>query len=229
MGRKESFAGVYMLVEMGTGKFYIGESANVLRRITEHTTSKNSPMYHKNVIPIILESSLVDDRLFDANYRSDREEYYIEKFNATSSGIGYNTLAKQWHTKRSNLISAQARFNQLRENIRKGSPIIVYDSDSKECFIYISRKSFANDLGLDRSIIARSVKTGKRVRQFHVYDLDPDERIKYASDIIERKTTAKPGNGFAKRSLKTYRKGLIASNEICEYFGLPTIELKSLL
>lgn len=229
MGRKSSFAGVYMLVEMGTGKFYIGESANVLRRITEHTTSKNSPMYHKKVIPIILESSLVDENLFDQDYRSDREEYYIQKFNATSSGIGYNKLAKQWHTKRSNLTSAQKRFNQLCENIKKGSPIIVYDSDNGDSFIYISRKSFANDLGLDRSIVARAVKTGKRVRQFHVYDLDANERLKHATDVVKHKLTSNDTNGFSKRSLVTYRDGLIAANAICEYWKLPTIELKSLL
>ena len=84
MGREKSFAGVYMMLHKKNGKMYIGESGNVLRRFVEHRTNKNSIIYKlgsENFVPIVLESSITDERLLDADYRSKREAFYIEKYN----------------------------------------------------------------------------------------------------------------------------------------------------
>lgn len=45
MGRKSSFAGIYLLHNIYNSKVYIGESGNVLRRLSEHRCSTNSPIY----------------------------------------------------------------------------------------------------------------------------------------------------------------------------------------
>lgn len=232
MGREKSFAGVYMMLHKKNGKMYIGESGNVLRRFVEHRTNKNSIIYKlgsENFVPIVLESSITDERLLDADYRSKREAFYIEKYKTDQEKHGYNILSIQYHTKKDILEKHTIRFNQIIANIQKGKNILVYDTDTGEVFMCLSRQSFASLMDTDRSIIARAVITGKRYKQYNLYALDPELRMNYATKIIDKKVHNRGKNGKAEVSLKRYRKGLKATNEFCKKWDLPTIELDSLL
>lgn len=81
MSRKNSFAGVYMFLNVYTKKVYIGESRNILRRLVDHRCTSNSIIHQlgvNNFVPVVLESEFTDPKLKDPEYRSKREAHYIK-------------------------------------------------------------------------------------------------------------------------------------------------------
>lgn len=232
MGRTSSFAGVYMLMNLDERKAYIGESGNVLRRITEHSADSRSivcKLGHENFVPIILESSITDSRLNDPDYRSEREAYYIKMCQSDDPRFGYNTLKKQWHTRRSLIEGPSKRFNQILTNIQKGTAILVYDTDNKSVMMFFSKKAFADEYGADRSIIARALITGKRYKQYQIYPLNGSQRIENAKLVLFKKMNATSKNGLAQRTIDRYIAGLYACNDFCSQYNLPVVDLSDIM
>jgi len=232
MGKLKSFAGVYMLYNTVNGMKYIGESGNVLRRLTEHKTDSNSPIHQigsECFVPIILESEYNDVRLLNKDYRADREAHYIAKFKTDNPRYGYNTLSKQWHSKMTPIQRGTDKRTQMIMNFTKSDPIIMYDTDTKGTWVVLSKKSAGQYLSKDRSHISRSMKTGKRVEQYLFFELNANKRRKRAEEVVYAKLHSTSRNNLSKKSLVRYRQGLIDVNIFCEEWNLPTIDLRDLI
>ena len=238
MGRKSSFAGVYMFYHIYNHKVYIGESGNVLRRLNEHRCSETSSIYRNgvsNFIPIVLESEFTDSKLKDPNYRSDREEYYIRKFNATDPDYGYNNIGKQWHMKKKDwiyedrdpLADKSKRYKTIN-NLKKSNPIFMYNTIDESVMVFLSKQSCGSYLGKDRSIISSATVHGRQHGIYIFYDVNPESRMEIAKKTLTRKKNATSANNLSAKTLKQYKRGLKRINEYCEYWELPTINLSKL-
>lgn len=239
MGRKSSFAGIYLLRNIYNSKVYIGESGNVLRRLSEHRCSTNSPIYKNgasNFVPIILESEFTEPRTLDPNYRSDREEYYIRKFKANDPKHGYNIKEKQWHMKKqdwmhedqANPKQNKIKFHKNSTKIKKSNPILMYNTIDESVMMFMGKQSCGKFLDKDRAIISRATCTGKKHEVYYFYDVDPQSRFKIAEKTLTRKINASSTNNISAKTLKQYIRGLKRVNEYCEYWKLPTINLSAL-
>ena len=238
MGRKSSFAGVYMFYHIYNHKVYIGESGNVLRRLNEHRCSETSSVYKNgvsNFIPIILESEFADIRLRDPNYRSDREAYYIRKFKATDPDYGYNNMGKQWHMKKKDwiyedrdpLADKSKRFKTINK-LKKSNPILMYNVIDESVMMFLSKRSCGDFLGKDRAIISRATVRGRQHEIYIFYDIRPESRMEIAKKTLSKKKKAATNNNLPAKTMKQYKRGLKRVNEYCEYWGLPTIDLSEL-
>lgn len=90
-----AFAGVYKLQNNKTGKIYIGQSANVIRRWTQELLRETDTV--SNELKEAIANSELDDwdvsileRVVDLSELKEREKYWIEFFDATNPEIGYN-------------------------------------------------------------------------------------------------------------------------------------------
>ena len=86
------FSGIYKL-NFPNGKCYIGQSKNIVRRIREHNCSKRQyPItYAIHKYGPRTEFELLEEiNAWDTEQLNDREKYYINQYNSTIYGNGYN-------------------------------------------------------------------------------------------------------------------------------------------
>ena len=222
MARTYQVAGVYRITNKATGKVYIGESLNLTDRMSVHRNAKSMLRHMKmEDIPVIdqaiinegvdafqwdiLESSITDIRLSNIEYRRDREALYIEQYDSTDPEKGYN------QSKRNRSVILRKRKGvktKMSTKLYKSSPILVYDLDDNTTMMYFGKKSFADLHNIDRAIIARATKNGKRWNHFLFYPAVPELFATTVYNVVFDKVTSDSTNGKATPALKRYLKGL---------------------
>lgn len=91
----EASAGIYIIKNLINGKFYIGESLNIKKRIYQHIRSKTQPI-HKAIQKYGLENFEIEIRYFENLSKSDLldlEEQLIIEYNSIYPN-GYNICSK---------------------------------------------------------------------------------------------------------------------------------------
>lgn len=244
MGRIHAIAGVYMITDMRNGKLYIGESVNLEDRLSSHRNSATKlrtkdyyslPMITRAIIDAggwdgnfkfkILRSSIEEPCMKDVAVRRSFESSYIKKYK-TMAPNGYNGIEKFNPRIYSN---HEGHAHTMATKLYKSDPILAYDIDDKSMMMYFGKKSFASIHNVDRAIIARCSKNGKRWNHFHIYPAVPEDYYRRTKDIVIHKLTATSRNGESEKSLKRYMKGMIAATEYSEEFGLELPNYKDII
>lgn len=238
MSRKNSFAGVYMFLNVYTKKVYIGESRNILRRLVDHRCTSNSIIHQigvNNFVPIVLESEFTDPKLKDPEYRSKREAYYIKKYRATDPEYGYNCWPKQIHTKKSKndmlynesflMCGKVNKPKSKKSRIKQSTPILMYDTLDDSVVMFWGKRSCGDVINSDRGTVARATIHGKKHRHFYFYEVDGARRLAQVREVYNYKMNADDSNNLSLKSLKEYMKGLKHVNKFCKKWELPVIDL----
>lgn len=234
MARTYQVAGVYRITNKATGKVYIGESLNLTDRMSSHRNAK-SKLRHMKMKDIqvidqaiinegvdafqwdVLESSITDIRLSNIEYRRNREAYYIEQYDSTNPEKGYN---QSEHNRSTKLRKRKGVKTKMSTKLYKSNPILAYDLDDNTTMMYFGKKSFADLHNIDRAIIARAVRGGKRWNHFLFYPAVPEIFATTVYDVVFDKATAESTNGNAVPALERYLKGLKSVAKFSEKWGL---------
>ena len=239
MGRANPIAVIYMLINRVNGKIYIGQTYNYEGRMSHYKSTKQRgekyatrPIdeaimkYGFDAFDIrILVSKETDPNIDDDYYRSDLESELIRVYDSMNPDIGYNSLLDDHHVRGFKRKSVK---HKPLTKILKSDPILVYDYKDGSVCMYLGKRSFAAAIGKDRSIIARCTKNGKATSHYQAYAVDPKVRTQNAKRVIERRRKHYNANDVTRKSLVRYIEGLEAVNKFCDYWELPTINLKEL-
>lgn len=234
MARTYQVAGVYRIMNKATGKVYIGESLNLTDRMSVHRNAKSMlrRMKMEDIPPIdqaiinegvdafqwdILESSITDIRLSNIEYRRNREAYYIEQYDSTDPEKGYNLHKRNHSTK---LRKRKGVKTKMSTKLYKSNPILAYDLDDNTTMMYFGKKSFAELHNIDRGIIARATKHGKRWNHFLFYPAVPELFATTVYNVVFDKSTSDAINGAVAPALERYLKGLKSVAKFSEKWGL---------
>ena len=245
MGRIHAVAGVYKITDLHNGKIYIGESVNLEDRLSSHRNSisklrthsyKSLPVITRAIIDAggwegnfnfqILRSSIEDHDMKDVMIRRSYETKYIRDYNSMVPN-GYNSVER--FNPRSYNSSKIGHKHTMATKMFKSDPILAYDIDSKSVMMYFGKKSFSKAHNVDRAIIARCSKNGKRWSHYHIYPATPEDFYYRTKEVLIHKITAISLNGKAEESLKRYMKGMIAVNDYNEQFGLELPHYKEII
>lgn len=234
MARTYQVAGVYRITNKATGKVYIGESLNLTDRMSVHRNAKSMlrRMKMEDIPPIdqaiinegvdafqwdILESSITDIRLSNIEYRRDREAWYIKQYDSTDPEKGYNLYKRNHSTK---LRKRKGVKTKMSIKFYKSNPILAYDLDDNTTMMYFGKKSFAELHNIDRGIIARATKHGKRWNHFLFYPAVPELFATTVYNVVFDKSTSDAINGAVAPALERYLKGLKSVAKYSEKWGL---------
>ena len=241
MARATQVAGIYRITNKATGKVYIGESSNVPSRLSTHRNAKSMLRTKKmEDIPVIdqaiinegpdafqwdlLESNITDPRLSDNIYRGEREDWYIEQYDSENPEKGYNRTefckpgdASQVIPK---IIKRRGVKTKISTKLYKSTPILAYDLDDDTTMMYFGKKSFADLHNVDRGIIARAAKHGKRWSHFLFYPTMPEVFAATVYNVVFTKATSDAVNGAVVPALKRYLKGLKSVAKFNEKWNL---------
>lgn len=234
MARTYQVAGVYRITNKATGKVYIGESLNLTDRMSVHRNAKSMlrrmkmediPAIDQAIINEgvdafqwdILESSITDIRLSNIEYRRDREAWYIKQYDSTDPEKGYNLYKRNHSTK---LRKRKGVKTKMSTKLYKSNPILAYDLDDNTTMMYFGKKSFAELHNIDRGIIARATKHGKRWNHFLFYPAVPELFATTVYNVVFDKSTSDAINGAVAPALERYLKGLKSVAKYSEKWGL---------
>lgn len=234
MARTYQVAGVYRITNKATGKVYIGESLNLTDRMSMHRNAKSMLRHMKmENIPVIdqaiinegvdafqwdiLESSITDIRLSNIEYRRNREAYYIEQYDSTDPEKGYNQSKRNYGIK---LRKRKGVKTKMSTKLYKSNPILAYDLDDNTTMMYFGKKSFAELHNIDRGIIARATKHGKRWNHFLFYPAVPELFATTVYNVVFDKSTSDAINGAVAPALERYLKGLKSVAKFSKKWGL---------
>lgn len=241
MARATQVAGIYRVTHKETGKVYIGESSNIPSRLSTHRNAKSMLRTKKmEDIPVIdqaiindgvdafqwdlLESNITDPRLSDNIYRGERETWYIEQYDSENPEKGYNRTHHYVPRDKSQVIpkikKRKGVKTKMSTKLYKSDPILAYDLDDDTTMMYLGKKSFADLHNIDRAIVARAVKGGKRWNHFLFYPTMPEVFAMTVYNVVFTKATAESTNGNAIPALKRYLKGLKSVAKFSEKWGL---------
>lgn len=250
-------AAIYMLKHRKTGKIYIGQTANLRRRINEYRALEYrhegvSAETHARAIDLaimnegfegvfdvdILVSEKTEPGIADPNVRRIVEAVLISKYNAMNPNHGYNEKDEHPEFDAVNMISRRGFRHSDYTKIKKSEPILVYDRNlSGRVTLYMGSQFCADSLNIsDRSIVVSSIKHGKTIHGRTFFKFDYDRRLEDARRIISFKLNARShGNimnnlvGSARLSVDNYLEGLRATNGWCREFGFKEVDIDSLL
>lgn len=226
MGRKHKKAVIYKLTNKKTGRVYIGETTNFKDRMSYYKTTEqranNSTM--GSIRPIdyaILDFGFDnfdidvirdEDELIDNSYRMTAEDEEIDRYHADDPRYGYNIMGATTKIK--------ARVPIESTKVTKSKPIVVYRISDGDMCMYMSSKTFAKELGVDRAQVARSARNGKAVHGYYIFSLDVATRDANAYAIIHKKKTSHDKTGAALKTLAEYEKAYKAVIKYCRHWGI---------
>lgn len=241
MGRKNPIAGVYRIRNITNGKIYFGESGNLSDRISHYRTvgrGRNIGNYPTKVEQAIINegienfciatvvTELENPKIKDDMFRRDVEMRFIRRYNTTDPEIGYNTKEDNRYY---NCGRKKGTPTATSTKLVKSTPIIGYNFDKREVFIYLSSLSAAKTLGIDKAIVARCCKNGKSTHNHQFFYLEYDKRKSVAIKIINYKKSSTSKNGLSDKTLKRYIEALEAANELCIAFGFKPVNIDKIL
>ena len=246
---KNPIAAVYKLTNIITGKIYIGETSDLLNRITSH---KGTPRRKSKYINTPIEKAvakygyesfslelLVDGRdnprIEDTAYRRQVESEYIAKYNSTDPDVGYNRIEfNNTHAFSQRVNYPTGRKNSKPTRLKLSKSILAYNHEDKSVLLYCSSATYKNIHGLsDRSIVNNAASHGRMIHGSNIFHLDYGlykrevmKTIKRRIDNIRRDSLSKK---TAKKYLKTYITAVIAVEEWRRRFGFKEIDISEIL
>ena len=240
MGRKNPIAAVYKLTNTINGKIYIGETCNFTDRMSTyktHTRPGITPLTKveaaiqeygwENFDKTKLVTSETDPKLVDMKYRRKLEAAFIAANESTNPDIGYN-------------VEPDSSFKSFPKYRRKGTkhspgtrilksdPIFVYDINTDSVMTFFGKKSFADYIGKDRSIVARCASNGKATSHYIIFWSNPQKRKEIANKVVAHRT-AWVSNRKAAKALKQYVKAMKAVEKYAKRWNYKTYDVKKLL
>jgi predicted GIY-YIG superfamily endonuclease len=187
---KLHFGIVYKLTNTINNKIYIGQTTNLINRLNQYRN--NNPLNDKkSKYEMMYEVYKYGFNVFDleivdtANSKEElweKERLWISQLNATNPLIGYNKktggaggiLNPESREKMS--ISSRSFRHSEEEKQRRSKRIITFKDNIVKT--HKSAKAFSDILGLDRSIVSRSIKNGTRLDGHYIYYADYNERLR---------------------------------------------------
>ena len=245
MGRKNPIAAVYKLTNKQNGKIYIGESTNIVDRMSHYRTVSRGRGEggHKTSRPMdramieygfdgfdveLLASSETDPRVVEDDYRKELEYQYITKLNAADPNVGYNSVKTKSHIPGKR--NYKGHKHTIYTRMLKSDPVICVDGE--EAMLYWSAQSCAKLLGItDRSIVIRCIHKGISNHGRYFFKLSFAGRMDDALRIIAHKKDdgRKRDNGFAAKTLIDYVRALNVANDWCVKYGFATVDIDKLM
>lgn len=243
MKRPNPLAAVYMLTNLENGKIYIGESNDVISRISTHRcTPRRKPKYIKSPIEkaiakrgfdcftvTILLSDKEDPQLIDTEHRRRKEEYYIAQYNATNPEIGYNRASRAlfWHYGKHT-----PHQIETSSRLKVSKPILEFNFETETVIMYTNATTCTKLHGYkDKSMITACVKKGQPLHGFYYYKINIDSRIDDIQRTIRKRIKAmkKAKAKYNAKTLSRYLNGVVATNEWCNKFGFPEIDIDNVV
>ena len=249
MSRAFPIAGVYIITNRSNGRIYIGESFDLQSRFSRYREieskyargkkklSKYTPIeqaiinegYDNFRIDTIVDK-FDDPKLEDIKYRRTVEAYYIDKYHCTDDYYGYNTNSRNSASRTQNNVKRMGRPHTPGTKIYKSDPILVYNMDDQSVMMFLGKKSFGEYLGdinhtqpVDRAIISRCARFGRKYKNYYIFPLDPDKR--HEAIVKSIKSKLEPNvfdakNGYKK--LYNYLSAMGAIDDWCDEWGYDT-------
>lgn len=244
MKRPNPLAAVYMLTNLENGKIYIGESNDVISRISSHRcTPRRKPKYIKAPIEkaivkrgfdcftvTLLLSAKEDPQLVDTEYRRRKEEYYIAQYDATNPEIGYNRASRSlfWHYGKHT-----PHPIETSSRLKVSKPILEYNYETETVLMYTNATTATKLHGYkDKSMITSCVKKGQPLHGYYYYKINIESRIEDIQKTIHKRIKAIDNMVKRHRNSKTlsrYLNGVVATNDWCNRFGFPEIDIASVV
>ncbi|MMZ42262.1 GIY-YIG catalytic domain protein [compost metagenome] len=184
------FGVIYILKNRINNKIYVGQTTNLKRRIKEYRVSR---IYKKSMQYALMEDIVkygydqFDIDILDngdtVSELHEKEIYWIDKLNATDVSIGYNKksggkggiMTDDSKTKMSETSSLFKHSDETK--ILKSIPIVVFSNNKFK--YYHGSKSFADTIGVDRSIVSSAIRNCKFLYgKYYVFYWDKELRDK---------------------------------------------------
>ncbi len=192
--RPEQKSGIYYIKNLANGKFYIGSSKDIKKRIYVH---RKALMTNNHYNPFLQEDwniygennfkfSIIEATLADEVF--EREQYYLDLLKPYDRNIGYNICTEAGTTR-----SVKWPADKLAKRIatlenRRGKIIEVISPDGKIFTINKNIKRFANSLGLSSNgfvlMLNGTTKTchgwhlpNQKLKTYHLVDPNGKEYI----------------------------------------------------
>lgn len=240
MKRKNPIAAIYMLTNIENGKIYIGETNDILSRISSHRCTPRRKKKYINT-PIekaiakrgfdsfswtVLLSQQDDNGIVDTTYRRKMEEEFISKYDATNPTIGYNILScsNNW-----TIGNHTPHPIETSSRLKVSKPILEYNIETHAVMMYTNATSCTKIHGYsDKSMITQCVKKGQTLHGCCYYKLDINSRMIDICQIVEKKlkTIKKDKRKHTINSLISYLSGIQYIDEWCEKFGFCRTDTK---
>lgn len=249
MGRKNPIAAVYCITNRVNGKLYFGESSNIVDRMSAYRTASRgrvgdtlSPIYQAiqdygydafDFRIIVTEKE--NPMIADDDYRHDVELRYIRRYNTTDPNIGYNVQHTRFRARGPMVKTGVPTADSTK--ILKSTPILGYEIDTGDVFMYLGSKSASDILGFPKdgkAMIARCCKNGKSSHGHIFFYVDYEKRKKYTTKIIKEKSVSTDSIGrcvspLRVKSLEEYIKAVKAVNRYCVNAGFQPVDLDEIL
>lgn len=236
---KNPIAAVYRLTNIVNGKIYIGESSDMLNRLSTHRCTPrrkekyiNTPIekaivkYSFDAFAIdLLKSSIKDPKLHDTEYRRKCEAEAIRLYHATDPDIGYNREENNKTNHKSKWTKKSVYGIKLKVDSKGklSKNIIVYDSKDDTVTMYLGAKAYAILHGdIDRSLITSAIKHGKQFHECFFFKVDYKQRLEDISRDLKRKLNAP---NIREEHMQKYIHALFRINDWCNEYGIKPVNL----
>lgn len=241
---KNPIAAIYMMTCLDNGKIYIGETSDLLNRMSSHrnvhrrksanirTKIEKAVVKHgyNSFITSILADSKTDSKLHDNEYRRKLESEYIKDYNSTDPNIGYNSM-QEYHVKYTH--SHHGHRLTKTTKLKLSKPILVYDMDSESVMMYTSAESYSIINGLsDSSIATAACKHGRTIHDHIFFRLDKELRKNDILSVINSGYTIWQKGAIQFKTINKLRNYIIAayeSNDWCAEYGFKTVKIDKIL
>lgn len=241
---KNPIAAIYMMTCLENGKIYIGETCDILNRMSAHrnvhrrrevnirTKIEKAIVKHgyNTFVTTIFTDSNQDPKLHDNAYRRKLEAEYINKYNSTDPSIGYNSVQEYYvrlpHSHHGHKLTKATK-------IKLSKPILVYDKNSTTTMLYISAESYSIINGLsDASIATAACKHGRTIHDQVFFRLDKNKRKNDINDVINSGYKIWVKGIIQFKTINKMRNYIFAAYEInswCQQYGYDTVNINKIL
>lgn len=165
--------GIYKITNRTNNKVYIGQSRDIYARWNRHRIAAynpNYPQYNCLIYRAIRKYGLNNFEFAvleqcDEKILNQREQYYIDLFDATNSDKGYNMITSAQYSNNSPITE------EIAENIRQ----LLKNS-------HLSQMEIATEFATSQKTVS-SINLGQAwPSDFYVYPIRPKKRINYCID-----------------------------------------------
>ena len=187
---RRKIPGIYMIRNKTNGRIYIGSSSDVRKRYRQYQwAALSTKSYNTTKVPVVqamrnegLENFTFTvleygGSLYDTDTRLMRESELIAQYRATDPDIGYNVSSGMEYL----AAGGFSRLQEINEVLRRASPIVEYDYDTKRMVEYLGgAKQWGEEQGIyiPKDIASHIVQRGMLYNVRDPEDPNPDPRQK---------------------------------------------------